>query len=185
MPSSPATLTLALAAACAGSCAAQIAPRPVPPSDTTVPVGARLEIQVIGQGVQLYGCALKGANHVWTFQSPDAKLLDPSTHAILGLHSAGPTWVWNDGSAVSGTVLRTQASTEADSAPWLLLRAKPLGTKQGKLTPIVFVRRSETHGGLAPPAHDCNVAHENKVTAVPYSALYTFYSVGSTGPDFH
>ncbi|RRA48833.1 DUF3455 domain-containing protein [Acidipila sp. EB88] len=180
------TIALACALACNLHGYAQIAPRPVPPSDTTVPVGARLELQVIGQGTQLYGCGVKGGVHAWTFQSPNAKLLDPASHAILGLHGAGPMWVWNDGSALTGTVLRTQASTEAGSVPWLLLRSHPVpGTKAGKLTPIVFVRRSETHGGAMPPPEACNPSNENKTTAVSYSALYTFYSIGSVSPDLH
>ncbi len=154
---------------------AQIAPRPVPPSDTTVPVGARLVAQVIGQGMQVYNCAEVNGAPAWKFQAPDAKLLDPATHAQLGTHGAGPMWRWNDGSAVSGKVVVSQASDEPGNIPWLLLAASPLGEQKGLLTPIVWVRRSETKGGLGPTS-GCNQAHVGQVTQVPYTALYTFYS---------
>jgi hypothetical protein len=157
---------------------AQIAPRHVPPSDTTVPVGARLLIQVIGEGAQIYTCTRKDGALAWNFQAPDAKLLDPATHAQLGTHGAGPMWRWNDGSAVSGKVTVSQASIEPDSLPWLLLAATPLGEGKGILNPVVWVRRSETHGGLA-PAIGCDAAHEGRTTHVTYQALYTFYSVGT------
>ena len=157
---------------------AQIAPRPVPPSDTTVPVGARLLIQVIGDGVQVYNCASRNGVLGWTFQQPEAKLLDPATHAQLGTHGAGPMWVWNDGSAVAGKVTVSQPSQEAGSVPWLLLAASPLGEQKGMLTPVVWVRRSETHGGAA-PVGGCDDAHQGTVQRVHYTALYDFYSVGT------
>ncbi len=156
----------------------QIAPRHVPPSDITVPVGARLLIQVIGEGAQIYTCTRKNGPLAWSFEAPDAKLLDPATHAELGTHGAGPMWRWNDGSAVSGKVTVSQASIEPDSLPWLLLAATPLGDKKGILTPVVWVRRAETQGGLA-PGFACDAAHEGKSNRVPYKALYTFYSVGT------
>ncbi len=161
------------------SCFGQIAPRPVPPSDTTVPVGARLELQVIGEGIQVYTCSRKNGPLAWTFAAPDAKLLDPATHATLGRHSAGPTWRWNDGSAVTGRVVVSQPSTEAGSIPWLLLAASPVGNQKGQLSGIVWVRRSETHGG-AIAAGSCVATEEGRSVNIPYHALYTFYSVGST-----
>ena len=166
-------LTLALLSSTAGF--AQIAPRPVPPSDTTVPVGARLVLQVLGDGVQIYTCAARSGAPAWSFQAPEANLLDPATHQVLGKHGAGPMWVWNDGSAVSGKVVRTQASTETGSVPWLLLAATPLGDQKGILSPVIWVRRSETHGG-AVPAGVCGIAQVGTAVRVPYHALYTFYS---------
>ena len=167
--------TLTLELLCSAPGFAQIAPRPVPPSDTTVPVGARLVLQVIGDGVQIYTCAAKNGAPAWTFQAPEANLLDPATQQVLGKHGAGPMWVWNDGSAVSGKVVRTQAAIEAGSVPWLLLAATPLGDQKGILTSVIWVRRSETHGGLA-PVGVCGTAQIFRAVCVAYSALYTFYS---------
>jgi hypothetical protein len=158
--------------------AGQYTPRHVPPSDTTVPMGARLEAQVIGQGVQIYTCSRKNGPLAWSFIAPEAKLLDPATHEQLGTHSAGPTWQWKDGSAVTGKAVVTQAALEAGSVPWLLLKASPLGKQEGLLSNIVWVRRSETHGG-AQPVSGCDDLHLGQSKEIPYTALYTFYSIGT------
>lgn len=162
----------------------QIAPRPVPPSDTTVPVGARLLAQVIGDGVQIYKCVERNGALIWDFQAPEAKLLDPATRQVLGAHGAGPMWRWNDNSAVSGKVLRTQASLEADSVPWLLLAASPLGDQKGLLSPVIYVRRSETHGGKA-PAGNCVESQVGTMARVPYNALYGFYTADTPVSQQH
>ena len=154
---------------------AQTAPRHVPPSDTTVPVGARLVLQVIGEGVQIYNCVQRDGIRAWTLNAPDAKLLDPASHQVLGIHGKGPMWQWNDGSAVSGKVARSQPSTEPGSMPWLLLAASPLGDQKGILSTVIWVRRSETHGGDV-PASPCAEAQVGTTVRVAYSALYTFYS---------
>ncbi len=164
-----------LSLACSALAAAQIAPRPVPPSDKTVPVGARLQITALGEGVQIYTCTRKSDVLAWTYQAPEARLLDPATHAQLGTHGAGPMWKWKDGSAISGKVIVSQAALEPNSAPWLLLAASPLGEQKGMLSTVIYVRRSETSGGLA-PASGCDDAHEGQLVRTPYHALYTFYS---------
>ena len=163
---------------------AQIAPRPVPPSDKTVPVGARLQITARGEGVQIYTCTRKNNALAWIFQAPEAKLLDPATHAQLGTHGAGPMWKWNDGSAIAGKVLVSQAALEPNSVPWLLLAASPLGEQRGMLSTIIYVRRSETSGGLAPTG-GCDDAHEGQSTRTPYHALYTFYSGDTPTVQMH
>ncbi len=173
-------LTLSLVVSLATVASAQIAPRHVPPSDTTVPVGARLLAQVIGQGVQIYDCTRRSGVVGWVFQAPRATLVDPSTHAPLGTHSAGPMWKWNDGSAVSGKVVVSQPSQEQGSVPWLLLAAYPLGEQKGLLTPVIWVRRSETHGGAMPPT-GCNDLNVGKTVRVSYTALYTFYTADTPG----
>ena len=71
-----------------------------------------------------------------------------------------------------------QPSPEAGSVPWLLLAATPLGEQKGLLTPVVWVRRSETHGGAA-SVGGCDDAHQGTTQRVPYTALYDFYSVGT------
>ncbi len=158
------------------SAGAQYTPRPVPPSDTTVPVGARLLITVIGQGVQIYKCKQNEGVLAWNFEAPDAQLLDPATHEKLDTHSSGPTWRWKDGSAVTGKVTVSQASQDGpENLPWLRLAASPEGRQTGILAPVVWVRRSETKGGIG-PSHGCDKVHEGESVRVPYQALYTFYS---------
>jgi hypothetical protein len=144
-----------------------------------VPAGAHVELQAKGEGVQIYGCAASGNGYKWTLQGPDAKLLDAKGRQI-GRHFAGPTWQLNDGSTVQGQLVASQPAPDAGSVAWLLLRAKA-GSATGKLAGIAFVRRTDTHGGVA-DSSDCAVAgDEGKTVRVNYTATYTFYAGSETG----
>ncbi len=43
------------------------------------------------------------------------------------------------------------------------------------MTKVEFIRRSDTHGGIA-PLTGCDSQHLNISARVPYTATYTFYS---------
>lgn len=144
------------------------------PTDPTLPPSsAHVAYTVEGRGDQIYRCTQQGSALIWTFQSPEAKLFDPVNHEQTGTHSAGPTWTWNDGSAISGKVLE-KSSPDPASIPWLLLVATPSGSKPGALSSVAFVRRSDTHGGN-PPATGCDAQHVGEIFRAPYTATYTFY----------
>ncbi len=145
------------------------------PPDATVPEHGRVLSMVEGRGVQIYRCAAEGGNFGWSFDAPEAKLIDQSTQAQVGTHGAGPVWAWKDGSAVKGTVVQKIDSPEAGSVPWLLLSAQAMGEKAGALSEVIWVRRSETHGGIA-PVEGCDAAHVGAVARVAYRARYTFYT---------
>lgn len=143
-----------------------------------VPAGARVVLEARGEGVQIYNCTAiqdgAGSGLKWMLTGPDARLLDESGKQI-GIHFAGPTWKLTDGSQVGGALVASQPSPDANSVAWLLLRAKS-GTGTGRLAEVAFIRRTETHGGVAAAAA-CQ-AHEDtgKTVRVPYTATYTFYS---------
>ncbi len=151
------------------------APRPMAAADPTIPAGATAVVSVEGSGVQIYACTNQSGSYGWTFRAPEAKLVDPATQKQVGTHDAGPTWTWNDGSSIAGKVTQTKAAPEAGNVPWLLVKTQPRGTVTGKLSPIVWVRRSNTRGGVAPTA-GCDAAHAGAVTRIPYRATYTFYT---------
>lgn len=141
------------------------------PTDPTLPPSStRAAYTVEGRGDQIYRCTQQG----WAFQSPEAKLFDPATHQQTGTHSAGPTWTWKDGSAISGKVLE-KSSPDPASIPWLLLAAAPSGSTAGALSTIAYVRRSDTHGGNAPTT-GCDAQHIGDTFRAPYTATYTFYT---------
>jgi hypothetical protein len=145
------------------------------PTDPTLPPSsAHVAYIVEGRGDQIYRCTQQGSAYIWAFQSPEAKLFDPATHKQTGTHFAGPTWKWDDGSAVTGKVLE-QYSPDPASIPWLLLAATPSGTKTGALSKIALVRRSDTHGGNAPTI-GCDAEHDGNVFRAPYTATYAFYT---------
>jgi hypothetical protein len=150
-----------------------MAPAVLAQNPTTPPPSQHPVLTVTGKGVQIYICQQAAAGPQWTFQAPEATLIDASGKPV-GTHGAGPIWKSNDGSIVKGELLQKSASPEARSIPWLLLKAvSPSGS--GIMTRVEFIRRSDTHGG-ASPATGCDAQHLNAISRVPYTATYTFYS---------
>ena len=134
------------------------------------PAGAKARLTANGVGTQIYECTAAGK---WVFQEPKADLLDPKTKEHVGTHSRGPIWTWSDGSILLGEVMRQQPS--GTSIPWLLLSVQSTG-KQGALTGIAYVRRSDTQGGAVPASVTCGASDVGEVLRVPYAATYTFYT---------
>ncbi len=142
------------------------------PDPTAPPATQRPVLTLQGRGTQVYRCEATGPTFAWTFQAPVARLFDAQDREV-GTHGDGPTWTYQDSSSVGGKVL-AQASLDPASVPSLLLGAiNPKRT--GLLTTVEYIRRSDTHGGLA-PATGCDAAHENDLARIPYTATYTFYS---------
>ena len=152
---------------------------------TLPPATAHVRYTLIGHGVQIYNCtassAAPGAAFQWTLEGPEAALFDPATKQQVGTHTAGPTWTWNDGSAITGKVLQKQPSPDPASIPWLLLSTQPTGSVTGALSAVTLVRRSDTHGGN-PPATGCDAEHKDSPDRVPYTANYRFYTSAVAQP---
>jgi hypothetical protein len=144
---------------------------------TLPPPTAHVKTAVVGLGVQVYGClpqpGVTPVKYVWTLQMPEATLFDPATHQPVGTHAAGPTWIWSDGSEITGNVVQTQPAKDAANIPWLLVQTHSTGAA-GELSDVTFVRRSETQAGV--PNSDCDAVHQNNIVRVPYQATYTFYT---------
>ena len=130
-------------------------------------------LTVTGKGVQIYTCQQTAGSPQWVFQAPEATLIDASGKDI-GTHGTGPTWKSKDGSSVKGEVLQKSASPESTAIPWLLLKASSV-SGSGIMTKVEFIRRSDTHGGIA-AATGCDIGHLNAAARIPYTATYTFYS---------
>src|ERR1700722_19156958 len=130
-------------------------------------------LTVTGKGMQIYLCQQGPSGAQWIFQAPEANLTDVSGNPA-GTHSAGPAWNSKDGSAVKGVLLVKAPSSDPNSIPWLLLRASG-ASGTGIMSKVEFIRRSDTHGGVAPAA-GCDALHINTSARVPYTATYTFYS---------
>ncbi len=136
-----------------------------PSSSVEAPAGTALLFDATGQGSQVYTCT----DGHWLLKAPDAKLLDQQGQEI-GTHFAGPTWKLTDGSEIKGKAIASRAAGDASSVPWLLVQAVP-GSASGKLANVLYIRRTETHGGAA-PAKACDSGEER----VPYTAKYSFYT---------
>ena len=148
---------------------------PQTPDATLPPPTAVVRLTAVGHGVQIYRCAAEAGRFQWALVGPEATLFDPGTREPVGTHTPGPTWTWNDGSSLTGTVLQKQPSSDPANIPSLLLETHAAGDKSGVLTGITLVRRSETQAGAA-PAEGCDAAHQENLLRVPYQAIYTFYA---------
>jgi Protein of unknown function (DUF3455) len=142
-------------------------------NSTDPPAAQHASLTVIGKGVQIYACQYLADAPQWVFQAPEAALFDVAG-AKVGTHGAGPVWTYQDGSLVKGEVVAKNPAPEAGAVPWLLLKAAGV-EGSGLLTRIEFIRRSDTHGGIAPPT-GCDARHLGAISRVPYMAVYTFYS---------
>ena len=153
-----------------------------PATDDTMPPAGAVAVETAqGRGVQVYHCEAQGSKFEWAFDSPSATLYLPGTDQQVGTHTVGPSWTWNDGSSITGTVAATKPSPQSGDLPWLLLKTKPLSITTGTLGKVSWVRRSDTSGGAAPTG-GCDAQHQGALKQVPYTATYTFYKAKSAAP---
>lgn len=142
-------------------------------SPTDPPPGQHAILTLTGKGVQIYECQMVSTAPQWVLQAPDASLFDASG-AKVGVHGSGPSWRYYDGSSVRGEVVAKTAAPEPSAIPWLLLKSAN-DDGSGTLAKVEFIRRSDTHGGIAPTT-GCDTQHLNAAARVSYTAIYTFYS---------
>ena len=134
-----------------------------------------LQLRTYASGVQVYACKAKADDpnaFEWTFKEPVAELWNERGEKI-GKHYAGPTWEGNDGSKVVAQVMQRADSPTPGSIPWLLLMSKSTAGN-GVFTPVTYVQRLETVGGIA-PTEGCDRAAVNAERDVEYAATYLFY----------
>ena len=74
-----------------------------------------------------------------------------------------------------GTLQASVPAPRPGAVPWLLLRAVS-NQGDGVLAGVDYVQRVKTRGGVAPTGA-CD-PEEDRTLAVPYRALYLFYSNG-------
>jgi hypothetical protein len=146
--------------------------KPNAPSEIRPPKGQSLLLHLNGKGDQIYTCQSTAGVFGWKLKAPDAQLFAESGE-VAGKHFAGPTWQASDGSLVSGKMVASVASPEADSIPWLLIKVTSR-SGAGVLTAVQSIQRLDTQGGKA-PGTGCDAQHLNAETAVPYQASYYFY----------
>jgi hypothetical protein len=150
-------------------------PLPVVPDVLRVSSGEEPALVTRATGVQNYECRAKKDDpnkFEWVFTGPEADLFDSKGNK-MGRHYSGPTWEWNDGSRVVGSVKGSVPAQEAGAIPWLLLAAKD-HVGNGVLSRVTSIQRLETSGGKA-PASECSAADLGKKLRVPYTAVYRFY----------
>jgi len=151
---------------------------PAPPAPSlAVPSGNRLAFSLDAEGVQIYQCLASGAGLAWTFQAPEATLLNPGGQTA-GRHFVGPTWQANDESSVVGTRV-AGATVDPSAIPWLLLSAVT-HDGSGRMAKVSFIQRFDTVGGLAPTT-GCDAA--GTIARIDYRATYLFYEPEHGAPQ--
>lgn len=144
----------------------------LPDPSLAVPDGNRLAFAMDAVGVQIYACQASGTAFAWVFQAPEATLYDHRGRKV-GTHYAGPTWESRDSSKV--TAARVAGFTPDPTAiPALLLQANG-HEGMGVMTPVTFIQRLETTGGLAPTG-GCDADHVGAIARSDYTASYYFYA---------
>jgi hypothetical protein len=144
------------------------------PQNLNVPQQNVVHLKAHATGVQIYACKAKVDDpdaFAWTFKAPVADLWNEHGEKV-GTHYAGPTWEWYDGSTVVRRVLERASAPAPDAIPWLLLQATS-SHGAGRLTPVTYVQRLETVGGVA-PSNGCDPSVAEAELAVEYTATYLF-----------
>jgi Protein of unknown function (DUF3455) len=144
------------------------------PDAIQAPAGQEVVVYAHATGSQVYTCqAVAAGRFSWTLKGPEAELRDRNDK-VIGQHSAGPTWKLKDGSEVTGKPAAQVDSLDADSIPWLLVKAASHAGK-GLLTNVTTIQRVHTKGGK-PPAEGCDESHRDAETKSSYTADYYFYA---------
>jgi hypothetical protein len=147
------------------------------PDKIKAPAGEQVVMSAHASGSQIYVCkAGADGKAAWALKGPDAELRDPQG-AVIGHHSAGPTWKANDGSAITGKAIGHVNAPDSTSIQWLLLSViDHSGKKKGVFSHVTSVQRINTQGGMPPPDADCNASKVNAEVKSPYTADYFFYA---------
>jgi hypothetical protein len=144
------------------------------PTSLQAPTGVKLVLQAHATGWQIYTCGTgPDGKPQWTLKAPDADLHD-AKGTVVGHHSAGPTWKYNDGSQVMGKAIAHADSPDAKSIPWLLVTATG-HSGEGLFAKVLTIQRLHTVGGQAPPVSECNPSKATADARSSYTADYYFY----------
>jgi hypothetical protein len=146
------------------------------PKAIALPAGHALLLRREANGVQIYKAVERTPGVLeWVLEGPLAELTD-GKGARAGWHYEGPAWEALDGSKVvrdpAEDVKSTPAPKPRDDIPWLLLKVKVDGDRQGAFSPAVYIQRVQTSGGKAPPEAPKRAGTK---IGVPYKAVYLFY----------
>jgi len=153
-------------------CHAQNPKAPDVPAAIQAPAGEEVVLLAHARGAQIYTCqSAPDGKFAWVLKAPDAKLYD-EMGALIGTHSAGPTWKLDDGSAVKGKAVAHV--DQADAIPWLLVTVTD-HVGAGKLGLVTTIQRVNTKDGKA-PASGCDASSVNQETKSSYTADYVFYA---------
>lgn len=172
--------------------------RPTVDAAIAVPATTTLKARFYAVGYQIYTCKAtlvagdaSATTYAWDPKSkPDANLYDTTCSTPAAVHYAGPTWKSViDGSYVVGTKVGqyqpfvTDSGLDAglDTSDVLWLKLTGVGQPSpdaaaGLFTDVTYIQRLNTVGGVVPSNSTCTAGNVNNTAAVPYTAVYYFYT---------
>jgi Protein of unknown function (DUF3455) len=163
---------------------ARAQPPDQPPADVPAtlqaPTGEKLILRAHATGWQIYTCgAGADGKPQWTLKAPEADLHDKKG-AVIGHHSAGPSWKHRDGSEVTGKAIAHADAPDpkpmaARSIPWLLVTATG-HSGDGLFSRVTSIQRLHTEGGQPPSATECDPSKPTSEARSTYTADYYFYA---------
>ncbi|TPX58064.1 hypothetical protein PhCBS80983_g03382 [Powellomyces hirtus] len=181
MPSMTSTAFFLLLLAPLAAMSAPVIPR------TAAPAPAPLLVTSTAKGVQNYVCDYSKGK--WLLTGANADLIDDATGANVGTHyfeNAVPHWKLSaDNSFVAVRAIFPIPSPDKDAPsadgtpasakniPWLVTR-KVACSQSGLLSTANYVARSDTVGGVAPPASTCTPGKHGSTVSIDYFAKYYF-----------
>lgn len=151
-----------------------------PPADVPPAVAAPASLQLVlfahAKGSQIYTCQTASDGKLaWALKAPEADLFDgQNPDKMIGHHTAGPSWMLDDGSKVTGKAAAHVDSPEVNSIPWLLVTVVN-NDRKGLLARVTTIQRLNTRGGKAPEM-GCDDAHRAAESRSSYTADYYFYA---------
>lgn len=142
------------------------------PAALEVDEDSKLAFVSEAEGVQIYDCKATSTGQAWTFRAPVADLYSRGS-GLVGTHYAGPTWEWNSGGTIVGSVAARVPAPVAGAIPWLRLSVVA-NDGPGALSKVHTILRLDTVGGVA-PSTGCDATTLGAVAEVDYEATYYFY----------
>jgi len=145
------------------------------PASVQVPAGHRVAFETAAAGDITYECRAKkdmAGEFEWAFVGPAAELKGRKGEQLGKYFGPPATWVFNDGSKVSGAQLAV-APNGNGNIPLQLVKANPaigMGMAQG----VSHIQRVATQGGVA-PAQTCDAGALGNKRVVAYTADYIFW----------
>lgn len=115
------------------------------PASLKVAAGEKVIFQAHAVGSQVYVCQAAADQKLsWILKGPEADLFDADA-AVVGHHSAGPSWKHKDGSEVTAKAVSRQDAPEPDAIPWLLLEVTG-HSGSGVLSNVTKIQRIHYEG---------------------------------------
>jgi hypothetical protein len=156
------------------------------PPEIAVASDQHIVLDAHGVGFQIYECAVSdGGKRRWAFHAPAALLLDEEA-SVVASHFGGidaglpPGAYWmstRDGSRVHGG--KAVSAPNPGAIPLLRLEALDVAG-DGIFTPVTFIHRLDTSGGVAPSGSCPRIG---ELLPVFYEARYVFYAAGLRGAE--